>query len=305
MVESTRWLWASLFLVACGGESAAPNGAAGTAGTGGNADSGSTTLGWQDLISGSWQVPSGSEIYTCVRTTLDHDVSIRSFEAINPRGTHHTVLTVGPPSAPDGQTPCNSFEQHNTLIFGSGVGTNPFEFPEGVAVRLHAGQQLLLNLHLFNTSGADITGTSGTRALVVEPSEVTAEAESILAGTLSLTLPPKEETKTLATCTINSESTLFGVQPHMHQLGTHMKVVARVGGVDQVIHDGDYDFGEQPIYPMAPLKMGPGDTLHVECTHMNTTDAVVNWGESSKAEMCHGGVYRYPAANSGPFFCAF
>jgi hypothetical protein len=54
---------------------------------------------------------------------------------------------------------------------------------------------------------------------------------------------------------------------------------------------------------MQDLRMLPGDTLHVECTHDNTTDAVVNWGESSKAEMCHAGVYRYPAAADGPFFC--
>jgi Copper type II ascorbate-dependent monooxygenase, C-terminal domain len=134
---------------------------------------------------------------------------------------------------------------------------------------------------------------------------VAADAESILAGTLSLTLPPKQQTSTPGTCSITSESTLFAVQPHMHQLGTHMKVVARIGGVDQLIHDGDYDFNDQPIYPMQPLKMSPGDTLHVECTHFNTTDAVVNWGESSKAEMCHTGVYRYPAASPSAFFCAF
>ena len=296
----------SLMLLGCGGETGAPaNGTGGAGGTGGVPDSGSTTLGWQDLISGDWTVPAASEIYRCVRTTLDHDVSIGAFEAINPRGTHHTVLTVGPPSAPDGMTTCDSFEQHRTMIFGSGVGTNPFNFPEGVAVRLQAGQQLLLNLHLFNTSDAEISGKSGTRALLLEPSAVASEAESILAGTFTLTLPPRQETVTESTCTITSESTLFGVQPHMHQLGTHMKVVARIGGVDQVIHDGDYDFGEQPIYPIEPLKMAAGDSLHVTCTHFNTTDAVVNWGESSKAEMCHGGVYRYPAANSGPFFCAF
>jgi hypothetical protein len=294
MVETKRWVWASLLLVACGSEDGAPASVP--------ADS---RQAWKDLIAGDWQVPSGEEIYLCVRTTLDRDLAIGGFEALNPPGTHHTVLTVGPPSGPDGLTPCDSFEHHATMIFGSGVGTNTFDFPEGVAVNLLQGQQLLLNLHLFNTSGAEIGGNSGTRALVLEPDAVSAEAESILAGTFSLNLPPKTATLSQGTCTINTESTLFAVQPHMHQLGTHMKVVARVGGEDRLIYDDAYDFGEQPIYPMEELKMAPGDSLHVECTHDNTTDAVVVWGESSKAEMCHAGVYRYPSANDGPFFCGF
>jgi hypothetical protein len=190
------------------------------------------------------------------------------------------------------------------MIFGSGVGTDTFDIPEGVVMKIRAGQQLLLNLHLFNTSNAAISGNSGARALLVDPSSVELEAESILAGTLGLSLPPQQETLTRGTCTLTSESTLFAVQPHMHQLGRYMKVTARVGGQDRVIHDGPYDFGEQPIYPMEPLRMAPGDSLHVECTHENTTNAVVTWGESSTAEMCHAGVYRYPATlNNGYFFC--
>jgi hypothetical protein len=90
----------------------------------------------------------------------------------------------------------------------------------------------------------------------------------------------------------------------MHQLGRHMKVVARIGGQDRVIHDNPYDFSDQPIYPLEPLKMAAGDSLHVECTHENTTGSMVTWGESSTAEMCHAGVYRYPAASGGFFFCS-
>jgi hypothetical protein len=309
-----------VFLIACGSEDAAPespaaagtSGASGSGGSGGSGNAGGSAgsggpsePGWQTLVSGDWQVDPGTEKYVCVRTTLDRDLTIAGFDSINPAGTHHTVLTVGGASEPDGIAPCNSFVQLGTMLFGSGVATKSLEFPEGVAVRLRAGTQLLLNLHLFNTaSTAPISGTSGTRALVVDPSAVGLEAESILAGTAQLALPPNQETKTNGTCTLTSESTLFAVQPHMHQLGKHMKVTARIGGQDQVIHDGAYDFGEQPIYPMAPLKMAAGDSLHVVCTHENTTAAAVTWGESSTAEMCHAGVYRYPAASAGFFFCS-
>ena len=238
-----------------------------------------------------------------MRKTLDRDVWIDAFESINPTGTHHTVLTFGAPSGPDGIAACSSFDNQPTMIFGSGVGTNPFEFPDGVAVRLRAGEQLLLNLHLFNTSGAELRGESGTRARFVDPGSTVEEAESILAGTLSLSLPPQQATTTHGRCTLTSPGTIFGVQPHMHQLGTHMKVVARTAHGDVLLHDADYDFGEQPIYPIQPLELTPGDSIEVDCTHFNSTSSTVSWGESSKAEMCHAGIYRFPSASSGYFFC--
>ena len=176
-------------------------------------------------------------------TTCGSTLSNRS----NPTGTRRTVLTFGEPSGADGLVACSSFDNLPTMIFGSGVGTDPFEFPEGVAVRLRAGQQLLLNLHLFNTSATELTGESGTRARLVDPASTVQEAESILAGTLSLSLPPQQATTTHGSCRLTQSGTIFGVQPHMHQLGTHMKVVVRTAARgDVLLHDADYDFGEQP-----------------------------------------------------------
>jgi hypothetical protein len=90
--------------------------------------------------------------------------------------------------------------------------------------------------------------------------------------------------------------TLFSVAPHMHQLGTYMKVVAEPAGSDEVVlHDGPYDFTEQRYYSIDPLELAQGDTVRVECTHTNTTDHLVTFGDSSLAEMCFAGIYRYPA----------
>jgi hypothetical protein len=316
----------ALTAAACGGEDESSAGAGegvsgsgagasggtggGSAGSGGSGQSGSggssgAELGWQTLVRGSWSIAPGSESYFCVRKTLERDLVVRSFESINPPGTHHTVLTVGEPSGADGFFPCDSFANHATLIFGSGVGTNPFELPDGVGVTLQAGRQLLLNLHIFNTGADELTGESGTRVDVVAPDSIEFEAESILAGTVAISLPPGEETETEGNCTLTSASTLFAVQPHMHQLGKHMTVTARTAQGDVLLHDDAYDFGEQPIVPMKPLELLPGDRLHVVCTHLNSTGDLVQWGESSKSEMCHAGVYRYPAESSrGYFFCS-
>jgi hypothetical protein len=260
-------------------------------------------VGWEQLVSVDWAIDSGSEYGTCTRLTLDRDLTIARFEPTSPRGTHHTVLTTGAPGAPDGPFGCDLFEQRK-LLFGTGVGSSALALPEGVVARVRAGEQLVLALHLFNTTTAPLQGTSGVRVLAVAPSAEQIEAEAISVLTQDVSLPPGRETVTRAGCTFTHESTIFALHPHMHVLGTHMKIIARKGSTTNVIHDARFDFGEQTIYPIAPLVLAPGDRLELECTHSNTTASVVSYGANSTAEMCAAGVYRYPASSSGSYFCS-
>ncbi|MEM9196001.1 MAG: hypothetical protein AAGF12_42945, partial [Myxococcota bacterium] len=105
---------------------------------------------WVNLIAGDWTLPSGEEDYLCVRATVTEEMYIGAFRPVIPEGTHHTVLTMEDGNRPDGITSCSAGENGPRMIFGSGVGTPELNMPEGVAVRLPAGQQLLLNLHLLN-----------------------------------------------------------------------------------------------------------------------------------------------------------
>jgi hypothetical protein len=280
----------SLFAVACGTEDAR------TADT-------TAAANWQLLTSLDWQLDPGREYSTCVRTSLERDLSITRFEPISPRGTHHSVLGVGGRSAPDGQSGCDVLEPR-TLLFGAGVGTNALILPPGVVMHIRAGQQLILGLHLFNTTATTLSGTSGARAQVVEASPAHVNAEAISVGTRDLRLPPGRSTVTKARCTLTRESTVFALHPHMHALGTHLKVVVRSGGSERVIHDKPFDFAEQPIHPIEPLRLFPGDQVEIECTHRNTGTSLVAHGESSSAEMCAVGVYRYPASSDGAYFCS-
>ncbi len=278
----------SLLAVACGSEDAPTD---------------ETTANWQLLTSLSWQLDPGREYSTCLRTSVERDLSLAHFEPISPRGTHHSVLAVGERSAPDGQFGCDGLESR-TLLFGAGVGPNALILPHGVAMHIRAGQQLVLGLHLFNTTAATLRGTSGVRALVVEASPSHVNAEAISVGTRDLRLPGGQSTVTKAFCTLTRESTVFALHPHMHALGTHARVVVHSGGSERVIHDEPFDFAEQLIHPIEPLRLLPGDRIEIECTHRNTGTSLVEYGESSSAEMCAVGVYRYPASSDGAYFCS-
>ena len=258
-------------------------------------ESGGSPTESQTLLTGDWTIPAGTEDYACVRHTLAEDIYVRALEAINPLGTHHTFLTIGPPSGSDGVTACDVTVHHSQPIFGSGVGTNPIVLPEGVAMKLTAGSQVLLNLHLFNTGTEDLSGSSGTRIVPIEESEVGYLGENIATVKLDLNIPPLQVTSQGGSTTMAADTTIFAVLPHMHQLGIHAKVVAEssIDG-ERVLHDAPYDFDAQLYYAIDPVRMAAGDKVRYECTWRNTTDRTVHFGDSSLDEMCAIGLYRFP-----------
>jgi len=282
-------------VVACGGSSEDPPAP--------SPDPPSTGGEWRTLLTGEWTLPAGTEGYSCVRHTVTEDLWVNGFEAISPGGTHHTLLTVGEPTAPDGLTICNAGENRTHSVYGSGVGPEKLEFPEGIALKIPKGAQLLLNLHLFNTGGADLSGTSGTKVRVIPESAVTTVAEGVLAGTIAIDIPPQETSTTTGWCSMSNDVTLFAVAPHMHQLGVYEKVTAESGAKGEVkLFDGPYNFDDQSYHLIEPLDLKKGERVRVECTHTNTTTKPVRFGESTLAEMCFAGIYRYPADGS-PFIC--
>ncbi|MET0594147.1 MAG: hypothetical protein ABW133_15710 [Polyangiaceae bacterium] len=284
-----------------------PTGEMPDSGQPGTPDSGQPPIGdpsvsdWKTLLTGDWTMAPGTEGYICVRKTLEEDTFVKVFDAINPPGTHHTLLTIGEPDAPDGTAPCGAGTNRTQSVFGSGVGNVPLTFPKDVAFKMKKGQQLLLNLHLFNTTASPINGTSGTKFKTIVDAPV--QAEGLLAGTIRLDLPPAATTTSIGYCTMSIDSTLFAVSQHMHVLGVHEKMVLeRASGGEQLLFDGPYNFEEQRYYEITPVEVKKGDKVRVECTHNNTTANRVTFGESTLQEMCFAGLYRYPADGSN-FMC--
>src|SRR3569623_645214 len=166
----------------------------------GPVDLGSGSAASVPLISGDWTLQPDSENYVCVRKTITEDTYIKTILPIAPPGTHHFVLMVGAPDAPAGITSCDS-SLSKPAIFASGVGVQPLAMPDGIAIHIAAGQQLLLNLHLFNASDTILTGTSGIAIESSPPVDTAHSAGVILAGkTIGLTVATGVTTQD-ATCT--------------------------------------------------------------------------------------------------------
>jgi hypothetical protein len=229
-----------------------------------------------------------------VRLTATTDQWITAIHPIAPTGTHHTVLMLGPPDGPDGDTECDS-SLVKPSIYASGVGTEALVLPDGVAIKVAAGQQLLLNLHLFNASDNPITGTSGIEVKLAEPTGIAQEAGAVLAGKdEGLIVKPGTTTQT-GTCTLPAGTTLFALAPHMHLLGVHLKVTYQAPA-PQVIYDQDYTFdGQRYVLLPSALTSDGTNQLTVECTYTNPSGSPVRFGEHTTQEMCYALTLVYPA----------
>ncbi|HVU00980.1 MAG TPA: hypothetical protein VHE30_04480 [Polyangiaceae bacterium] len=258
---------------------------------------GGTGTTWTRLIEGEWTLGPGEEkTRYCVKKELTEDLYVKAIRPIHPKGTHHTLLTLG-----DGTIDCTTAVAQG-LIYAAGVGSEGLTLPEGVAIKLPKGKFLNLGLHLYNTSEDTLEGTSAMEVQFLAKEDVKFESEALLAGPLTLSLPPGKETTVSNECDITDDQTMYALFPHMHQLGKHLKTTFTVGGVEQVIHDGDYTFNEQFQIPLDPqIALHPGDKVKTECTYDNTLDKTVTFGESSDTEMCFSILFRYPALGRG--FC--
>lgn len=253
--------------------------------------------GFQPLLSGDWSMPPGQEGYVCVRATVPETMYIHAFQPVAPLGTHHTALAIDLQGGDDGTFACEAKDVGFKILFGSGVGTAPYALPDGVAMTLEAGTQVILNLHLFNTTDAPITGTSGIDVERVAQADVVNEAEVVYALDTDLDVPPGDSVATHS-CTFNVASTIIGVFPHMHRLGTRMTASVEHAGGSQMFFDHDYTFEQQLNYATDPVQVVDGDKVNYQCGFTNPTGQDVQFGESTNDEMCVLGMYRYPAQGS-------
>jgi hypothetical protein len=261
--------------------------------------------GWVELIASDWTLQPGTEQYRCVRQTATTDMWITAMRPIAPLGTHHTVLMVSEPDGPDGEVECSS-ALTRPVLYASGVGTEPLALPPGVAVKIAAGQQVFLNLHLFNAGGEPLSGHAGIAVIAVDAGAVTTEAGVILAGkVLGLAIPPGASTQT-GTCTAMAATELYAIMPHMHQLGTHMRVTFDGASGSRVLHDEPYAFNDQRYRVLAPSQaVQPDDVLTIDCGYDNPTSETVHFGESTEEEMCFAITFTIPriTATLGSSFC--
>ena len=303
---------AAVFLIGCGSDGGGGGGGgngpdASGGGDGGLPDSTPIPPGYTRLLGRTWSLPAGQpDTYKCVRFTVPTDTYVTDIVAQAPAGTHHTVLSIaaGNAAGADGEYDCSVGTIGRPMLYASGVGTDPLTFPQNVGLKIAAGTQIHLNLHLFNATDMPIAGDS---AILVKttPTQPAMLAEMVFAGKILFTVAadglPHDVT---GGCTVQTPFQMFAYWPHMHKAATHSKLELTHAGTTTVIHDKAYAFAEQLYYKDSPeISVAQGDQIKVTCTYVNNTGTQLRFGDSTNDEMCFTGMYRYPSQNASITQC--
>lgn len=303
-----------------GGGGSGGTGGGGSGGTGGSGggSGGSGGSGGADMalppgttmtrfIETQFSIPSGQEFYWCKEITVPSDLAIVEIIPVSPLGVHHEVMAIDP-SGNDGEYTCQAIGPSWTPLFASGVGSPSLTTPPNVALKITAGQHAVLNLHLFNATQNTITDTAAIDIVTANDPSGYQFAGVPFAGNMTFTVPGAPY-QVQGQCTVSNDTSYWGVFPHMHTTGTHMKVWVQ-GSTNVTVWDSDYSFNEQKFgeYPnwLGPqlVSLKKGDKIMNTCT-FSAAGVGKKFGESTNDEMCFAISYVVPAITTtlGTPFC--
>lgn len=177
-------------------------------------------------------------------------------------------------------------------LVGTGPSDRGSQLPAGTGLRMGAGRKTVLQMHYNRENGsfADQTAID----LKLEPS-VPNEASIERVADTDLALPPgKPAVVETDLMTLGADFTIWGVWPHMHSLGTKLRVtVTRPEGEACLAQVDHYDFHwQQFAFYETPIHVREDDILRVTCTYDTTSrDKPTTWGSGTADEMCIGFFY--------------
>lgn len=235
-------------------------------------------------------VPSGTEGYLCYTVTLDRSLVVERFVFEGRRFVHHFLLSQALAPATDGLEPCDVFFRTSWLpLFASGTGRAELAAPEGAGWHLHAGDQLVVQLHLLNPDVRDVDEPVPFE-MHLAPEETAADLAPIglyAFGTTELSLAPEATTAIVNDCVVDKRVEAFAIFPHMHMLGRRLILEAGPSAdtLAPVFEVSAWDFDRQSIEPF-PLVLEAGTHTRVTCEFDNPHAEEVGFGESSYDEMC-------------------
>lgn len=249
-------------------------------------------------------VAKGSEETLChyLKLPSDVDIDVNRIQINVGGGSHHIHLyrPYEPLDVPDGFEVCNAAVDFDkwALVIASQLRKTDWELPEGVAFRLRAGEQLLVQTHFVNVGSLE---TSGEGKVVMnlqdaDPGTITAHAGALFGQDRDVFVPALSDATQSATCTFPNDLGMIAQTGHYHFRGKRFSTFrwdAGQRGETIYNHEG-YDDPLFEVYtPAIPFAAGQG--LEWECYWENPTDVDYKFGPFTDInEHCNLFAFYYP-----------
>jgi hypothetical protein len=260
-----------------------------------------------------FNVAAGTEYQHCwwFKLPSNVDLDVVKIEVRYLKGSHHMNLFQSDRDLPDGDGDClkGVFSPMGTngynLIVGSQSENMDWTLPPGVAFKLKAHKQIMLQTHYVNAS------TQGTPAgkgkvkinLYAEPdaSKITTHMGTVFANNVNIKLPPHETSSFTTSCTMPSAVKVAALTGHFHSRGKAFSVNLSPDGTtaqDEIYRSRAWD--EPPFKVLDPaLQIPAGGAFQYTCEYQNNSDNTILFGPQVETdEHCNLFAYVYPWENT-------
>ena len=190
------------------------------------------------------------------------------------------------------------FDPDSQLLFWK-PGTVPSVEPEGMALRLDKGTDLILNTHLQPSGKPEVIQPS--IGLYFTPHPATKFPMLVqLENDLKIDIPPGDNHFVVTdSFTLPLDVDLMAIYPHAHYLGNDIQALAALpnGSKKTLIHIPQWNLNWQAVYRYArPVRLPKGTTISLRYAYDNSDENPMNpnhppvrvrGGNRSTDEMCH------------------
>ena len=215
--------------------------------------------------------------------------------------SHHSVLYMVQSVRPVDTHECNDDDMVNSAYLagagGGDAGGVVDTIPEGIAFRVDAQRQLMIQTHWINATDKPVDGQAAFLLTVSPPSDSHQLAQLFTWTSTNVTLPASGTAHAETSCKIQRDMSFFRVGGHAHEHGTHVSMTWTQG---QAAAGNFYDYPWQRSYTFAPptlnytrdqaMVVHAGDTLGISCEYVNNTSSEIIF----PLEMCTGFGFYFP-----------
>ena len=262
------------------------------------------------LTTGEFDVPHGdwSECFYTRVTTMHELAIVAASGRQSPHGHHITAYYTDTPRDPE-HHPCTSEEmvgwRRVAGATGRGVQGKGLELPKGLAMKVPAGKQLVIQSHYINTTISTIKATDTITLHLANPAHVQTYANMFYFFNNEFEIPAQSSYQSVTSCTVPRDLRIVQLAGHMHEFGTDYRLEQgdSLGQKLTTLYKEDWSpssVWNPPVLRYSleePLILTAGTRLRQTCQWHNPTEQPLRYPR----EMCIAIFLYFP--DEGPLFC--
>jgi hypothetical protein len=247
-----------------------------------------------------------------LKTPNTTDVYVGGYQFSMRPGSHHLLVNVNSTAQPDGFATCGANDQSSGILGGTMTPTvdersDPAPENAGLAVKLPANSQAVMNFHVINTTGEPILREAWMNYYYMDPQDVKGYRGNVfLVGGVGFQITPGTHKTYTYSCSPDRPTRILSLAAHMHAHATRMSAWKVIGGQPSLVYE-NYDWAspteirydsvhqnkmpdratQTPGGSTGAIILQPADTLQWECEVDNTSDVTLTFrNEVYTGEMC-------------------